>query len=180
MFLSFLKKQWILIKKENEWANCTTPTLSNYMVERLCLKCPSKGHHLVMKVIANWFFFFQINFFPYHPGNHQPSHYGPSSVSCCNLCFFLPSSIAWQWLYGRSSDLFMSVISNVGYIEEDGPDIGTPLKTTCHSHPFPSSFSHLPKSKTAEPAKKKTVSTVLSHLPLAHLSLLQVTRTGPF
>lgn len=58
------------------------------MLERLRLKCPSKGHHLVMKVIANWFFFFQINFFPYHPGNHQPSHYGPSSVSCCNLCFF--------------------------------------------------------------------------------------------
>lgn len=28
------------------------------MLERLRLKCPSKGHHLVMKVIANWFFFF--------------------------------------------------------------------------------------------------------------------------
>lgn len=166
-------------KKENEWANCTTPTLSNYMLERLRLKCPSKGHHLVMKVIANWFFFSKSICSPITQGTINP----PITV---HLLFhvviyvFLPSSIAWQWLYGRSSDLFTSVISNVGYIEEDGPDIGTPLKTTCHSHPFPSSFSHLPKSKTAEPAKKKTVSTVLSHLPLAHLSLLQVTRTGPF
>lgn len=158
---------------------CTTPTLSNYMLERLRLKCPSKGHHLVIKVIANWFFFFSKSISsPITQGTINP----PITV---HLLFhvviyvFLPSSIAWQWLYGRSSDLFMSVISNVGYIEEDGPDIGTPLKT-CHSHSFPSSFSHLPKSKTAEPAKKKTVSTVLSHLPLAHLSLLQVTRTGPF
>lgn len=150
------------------------------MLERLRLKCPSKGHHLVMKVIANWFFFFSKSISsPITQGTINP----PITV---HLLFhvviyvFLPSSIAWQWLYGRFSDLFMSVISNVGYIEEDGPDIGTPLKTTCHSHPFPSSFSHLPKSKTAEPAKKKTVSTVLSHLPLAHLSLLQVTRTGPF
>lgn len=124
------------------------------MLERLRLKCPSKGHHLVMKVIANWFFFSKSISSPITQGTINP----PITV---HLLFhvviyvFLPSSIAWQWLYGRFSDLFMSVISNVGYIEEDGPDIGTPLKTTCHSHPFPSSFSHLPKSKTAEPAKKK-------------------------
>lgn len=106
---------------------CTTPTLSNYMLERLRLKCPSKGHHLVMKVIANRFFSF---FFPKSISSPitQGTINPPITV---HLLFhvviyvFLPSSIAWQWLYGRSSDLFMSVISNVGYIEEDGPDIGT-------------------------------------------------------
>lgn len=159
---------------------CTTPTLSNYMLERLRLKCPSKGHHLVMKVIANRFFLFfpQINFFPYHPGNHQPSHYGPSSVSCCNLCFFTIfhslTMTVWQILRSFYVGHFKCRLYWRRWTRHRHP-----LKT-CHSHPFPSSFSHLPKSKTAEPAKKKTVSTVLSHLPLAHLSLLQVTRTGPF
>lgn len=160
---------------------CTTPTLSNYMLERLRLKCPSKGHHLVMKVIANRFFSFffpQINFFPYHPGNHQPSHYGPSSVSCCNLCFFTIfhslTMTVWQILRSFYVGHFKCRLYWRRWTRHRHP-----LKT-CHSHPFPSSFSHLPKSKTAEPAKKKTVSTVLSHLPLAHLSLLQVTRTGPF
>lgn len=100
-----------------------------------------------------FFFFPQINFFPYHPGNHQPSHYGPSSVSCCNLCFFTIfhslTMTVWQILRSFYVGHFKCRLYWRRWTRHRHP-----LKT-CHSHPFPSSFSHLPKSKTAEPAKKK-------------------------
>lgn len=100
-----------------------------------------------------FFFFPQINFFPYHPGNHQPSHYGPSSVSCCNLCFFTIfhslTMTVWQILRSFYVGHFKCRLYWRRWTRHRHP-----LKT-CHSHPFPLSFSHLPKSKTAEPAKKK-------------------------
>lgn len=42
------------------------------MLERLRLKCPSKGHHLVMKVIANWFFFSKSISSPITQGTINP------------------------------------------------------------------------------------------------------------
>lgn len=167
-------------KKKMNGQGCTTPTLSNYMLERLRLKCPSKGHHLVMKVIANWFFFFfsQINFFPYHPGNHQPSHYGPFSVSCCNLCFFTIfhslTMTVWQILRSFYVGHFKCRLYWRRW---------TRHRHTSQDVSF-SSFSIIlfssAKIQNRWTCQEKTVSTVLSHLPLAHLSLLQVTRTGPF
>lgn len=160
---------------------CTTPTLSNYMLERLRLKCPSKGHHLVMKVIANRFFSF---FFPKSISSPitQGTINPPITV---HLLFHVVIYVFFTIFHSLTMTVWQILRSfYVGHFKcrlywRRWTRHRHPLKT-CHSHPFPSSFSHLPKSKTAEPAKKKTVSTVLSHLPLAHLSLLQVTRTGPF
>lgn len=141
------------------------PCHSNYMPQG---PCSSKGHNRVMKAIAKLIFFFffpQINFFTYHPGELQPPSHCilHSSILSCDFCF-LPSNHLSSLLDNDcmpldSALLLMSFIVNIRLKKTD---TGTPLKTACHPHPPLSSLSVLQKSQTSEPVKKKTVSPALS------------------